>query len=90
MTDKIGVKNAVDSSGLSSFHLEANRSSKGMTLLLSGIIGISDFTEEQIVLLSHGGRITISGKRLFINVYENNNVEIVGRAEEISFRYGKT
>lgn len=90
MTDKIGVKNAVASSALSSFHLEANRSSKGMTLLLSGIIGISDFTEEQIVLLSHGGRITISGKRLFINVYENNNVEIVGRAEEISFRYGKT
>ncbi len=74
---------------LSTFRLEANRSAKGMTLLLSGIIGISDFSEERVVLLSHGGRITINGKRLFINIYENNSVEILGKAEEISFRYGK-
>ncbi len=76
-------------SGLSSFHLEANRSSKGMSLILSGIIGISDFSEERIELLSHGGRVIISGKRLFINLYENNNLEILGKAEEITFRYGK-
>ncbi len=76
-------------SGLSSFHLEANRSSRGMSLLLSGIIGISDFSEERIELLSHGGRVIISGKKLFINIYENNNLEILGKAEEITFRYGK-
>ena len=76
-------------SGLSSFHLEASRSSRGMSLMLSGIIGISDFSEERIELLSHGGRVIISGKRLFINVYENNNLEILGKAEEIIFRYGK-
>lgn len=90
MTEKkqSNVKSGV-LSGLSSFHLEANRSSRGMSLLLSGIIGISDFSEERIELLSHGGRVIICGKRLFINVYENNNLEILGKAEEITFRYGK-
>lgn len=90
MNDKkiLGRNNGIPS-GVSSFHLEAKRSTRGMSILLSGIIGISDFSEEKIELLSHGGRVIISGKKLFINVYENNNLEILGRAEEITFRYGK-
>ena len=71
------------------FYLEATKSTNGMTLILGGIIGVSDFSDEQIVLLSHGGRITVSGKKLFINVYENNNVEIAGKVEAVSFKYGK-
>ena len=91
MTDKNGQKekSVGAPSGLSGFHLEANRSTRGLSLFLSGIIGISDFSDSYIRLLSHGGRITVNGKRLFINVYENNSVEIVGRVEEIVFSYGK-
>lgn len=74
---------------LSSFHLEADRSSRGMSVILSGIIGISDFSEEQILLNSHGGRIAVNGKRLLISVYEGGSVEISGRVEEIAFKYGK-
>ena len=76
-------------SALSSFHLEANRSPHGMSIILSGIIGVSDFSDSEIILLSHGGRICVKGKRLFISVYENYTVEIVGRVEEIVFYYGK-
>ena len=75
--------------GLSSFHLEADRSGSGLTLILSGIIGISDFSDNFILLKGHGGRICVQGKKLFINVYENETVEIVGRVEEIIFKYGK-
>lgn len=75
--------------GLSSFHMEANRCPSGLSLILSGIIGISDFSDEFIYLKGHGGRITVRGKRLFINVYENESVEIVGRVEGIDFKYGR-
>lgn len=75
-------------SGLSSFHLEANRSTKGMAIVLSGIIGVSDFSNEEVILLSHSGRILVRGKKLFINVFENNAVEIVGKVEGVFFNYG--
>lgn len=76
-------------SGLSSFHLEADRSTKGMSVILSGVIGISDFSDSTIHLLTHGGRIIVSGKKLFICVYENSTVEIVGKVEGVVFKYGK-
>ena len=77
------------SSALSSFHLEADRSTKGMSVILSGVIGISDFSDSSIHLLSHGGRIVVNGQKLFICVYENNSVEIVGKVEGVVFKYGK-
>lgn len=72
-----------------SFHLEADRSTRGMSVILSGIIGISDFSDSNIALQSHGGRISINGKKLFICVYDGGSVEIVGKVEEIVFKYGK-
>lgn len=80
---------AIIPAGLSSFHMEADRTARGMSLVLCGIIGISDFSDNLVVLLSHGGRISVSGRRLFIGVFEGGSVEIVGRVEEINFKYGK-
>ena len=81
---KVGIP-----SGMPSFHLEADRSTKGLSVILSGIIGISDFSDSSIYLLSHGGRIIVNGKKLFICVYENSTVEIVGKVEGVIFKYGK-
>lgn len=92
MTDKRkskSPKDRVHASAFSSFHMEADRTGRGMSLILCGIIGISDFSDSYIHLLSHGGRITVTGRGLFISVYENGSVEIVGRVEGISFKYGK-
>ena len=75
--------------GLSSFHLEADRSRQGLSVVLSGIIGISDFSDSFIDLKGHGGRVSVHGKKLFISLYENGSVEIVGRVEEIVFKYGR-
>ena len=74
---------------LSSFHLEADRSSLGFRITVSGIIGINDFTNECVLLSSHAGRIRIFGKNLNLEIYENKIVEISGLIEEIGFGKNK-
>ena len=76
-------------SGLSSFHLEADKCSLGIRITVSGIIGIRDFTSESVLLSSHGGRIFISGEKLRLEIYENKIVEISGKIGEISFGKNK-
>ena len=73
----------------STFHLEADRCSCGMCMTFSGVVGISELSEIQVELKSHGGRVHISGKRLKICVFENNTVEIKGKIEGVTFVYGK-
>ena len=74
---------------LSKFHIEAERCARGILLTVDGVIGIEDFSEEQVMLKSHGGRVEIFGKRLNICVFESGAVEISGRVEDIRFGYGK-
>lgn len=82
-------KTAIGSKAPAGFHIEANRCSKGISLLISAVVGVSDFSSEEIVLKSHGGRIVVSGKKLVINVYENNTAEVIGKIEGIGFIYGR-
>ena len=88
MTDKV-KKRDKNFTASQSFHLEADKSRSGMSVSINGIIGIADFTDETVFLRSHGGKVIVSGKRLNVSVYENKTVEISGRVEEISFKYGK-
>ena len=75
---------------LRSMHIEASRCKRGISILIDGIIGVTDFNENSIMLSSHGGRISISGRGLSLSVYDNGSVEIVGRIENLGFSYGKT
>ena len=83
------AKKEENANGFSGFQLVADRDRRGLAIMLTGIIGISDFSDEYIHLKGNGGRIMVKGKKLFISVYENHTVEIVGRVEEIGFSYGK-
>ena len=76
-------------SAISPFHMEVERSSAGMQILVSGIIGVKDFSTESLELLSHSGRVFIYGSRLSMLVYENGTVEIKGRVDSVRFGYGK-
>ncbi len=91
MTEKNNRKETPikDVRGVRSFHLEADRTLSGMSVILSGIIGISDFSDSLVYLQSHGGRIIVNGSGLLICVLDGGSVEIVGRVEGISFKYGK-
>lgn len=75
--------------GVSSFRMEGERCSRGMRIRLAGILGISEFSEDYVAITNHGGRIGIKGKRLEITVFDNNQIEISGRIEELCFYYGK-
>lgn len=74
---------------ISKFHIEADRTSKGMSILISGIVAISELTPEAVCLKSHSGRIDLDGKRMTLSVFENGTVEVVGRIESLRFTYGK-
>ncbi len=74
---------------LSPFHIEADRSPAGLTVRVGGIIGIAEYSDELVLLKSHGGRLTLTGKRLSITVYEDKTVEICGRVEGMELGYGK-
>ena len=74
---------------ISPFHIEIDRTKRGISIIASGIIGINDFGDDHAILMTHSGRIIISGTRLSVAVYEHNTVEISGKIEEVKFTYGK-
>ena len=72
-----------------SFRLEAERSGNIIRMDVCGVVGISDYSEEEIMLVSHSGKISVKGLALRVIVLEENTVEIQGRVKEVSFIYGK-
>ena len=71
------------------FYLSCERSLGGLSLLVGGIIGVSELDGGRTELLSHSGRIIVSGRGLKLTVFENKSIEIKGRIEGINFAYGK-
>lgn len=71
------------------FHVEAYRSGRGISMVIGGVIGISEYSAESLELLSHGGRISIVGKLIKVGILESNTVEITGKIREVDFKYGK-
>ena len=74
---------------INKFHLDAERSPFGMTVTVTGVIGVRDFSRESVEILTHTGKIFVSGRRLSLSVYENGAIEINGRVEDVRFGYGK-
>lgn len=89
MTQKDNETKKTSKSPPHSFHLEACRIRGGMSIVVGGIIGISDFGDGEVTLKTHSGRVSVTGKGLSVTVYEGGSVEIVGFAKEIKFAYGK-
>ncbi len=83
------IKELAPPSIINKFHLDAERSAFGMTITVSGVIGVKDFSRETVEILTHTGRISISGRRLSLSVYENGTIEIKGKTEDVRFSYGK-
>jgi len=75
--------------GFSGFHIDGEKTNEGLSISVGGIIAINEYSENEITLVSHGGRITLRGRRLKLCVYEDKTVEVRGRIEEIIFGYGK-
>ena len=74
---------------LTQLNFELKKTSLGAVALISGIVSISEYSREHIVLLSHSGRLSLIGERMEISVLENRTVEIYGRILEVDLSYGK-
>ena len=67
------------------FHLEADRVLSGISVSISSVMSVMDFTKESVLLKLRRGKLRISGTALTISVYENRIVEISGKVERIEF-----
>lgn len=66
-----------------SFRIEADGRGKYMRILISGVLGISELSEEEIKLTTRRESLKIGGKRLSVSIFEGNSVEIYGEVERI-------
>ena len=75
--------------GGSKLSLELRKSSTGAVAVISDVVSISEYDDENIVLLTHGGRLAVQGERLSISSLEGRTLEIYGRITEVRLVYGK-
>ena len=73
----------------SSLGVEIRKSSRGAVAVVSGVMSISAYTEGEVELLSHSGRVSFIGESLGVSVLEGRVVEVYGRITEVRFGYGK-
>ncbi len=67
------------------FYIEISRINKKTAIIVSGVIGVPDFSEKEATLINHSGKIFIQGSELSINIFENKVVEVSGKVDNISF-----
>ena len=53
------------------------------SLHVGELIGILDFSDKNVFLATHSGRINISGERLNVAIFENKTIQITGKIAEI-------
>ena len=77
-------------SALNPFHIELDRTCSGFSLSCSGVKGISEISDTAIKIRMSGFSVIVSGLGLYMTVYEEKNVEIIGKFQEVRFLYGKS
>lgn len=87
---RLEIKTILSTISEESFHVEIKKSLRGAVAVISGVMGIGEYTEDSILLLSHSGRMTVVGESLGISVLEERTVEIYGRITEVRLGYGKS
>ena len=60
-----------------------------MTLAFVGVKTITSLSKDEVELLTESARITVLGTALSLNVFERSSVEIKGRIQGVTFKYGK-
>lgn len=73
----------------SGFFMNAERVGRGMRMTVGAVVAVSELSDERITLVSHGGRICVTGAKLTLSVFEGRGVEIVGEISEVGFIYAK-
>ena len=87
---RIRLSTILESVSHSSLHFEMKKSSRGAVAVVSGVMSIGEYTESNVELVSHSGRIAFLGDSLGISVLEGRVVEIYGRITEVRLGYGRS
>ena len=64
-----------------SFHIEGDGGGGILSFLISGVIGIGEYSSESVCLKTAKESLIISGKSLNISVFERKTVEITGKID---------
>ncbi len=71
------------------FFLNGERSSSGMRISFGAVVSVAEFSSEEVLILTHSGRIRVLGSGLLLSVFEGRGIEIVGKVRGLEFLYGK-
>ena len=82
-------KNANYPLGVSGLSLQMKKTKRGAAVVVGGILSVRSLCEEEICLVSHGGRLTVRGQRLSLSSLENRTLEVFGKITGLEFGYGK-
>ena len=83
MTDEKSLRTGAVKKSLRSFKLSAEATVGGVRLELTDCIGIREFCDSGVILVTKRGRIEISGDKLSVTLYENHTVELFGSITDI-------
>ncbi len=75
---------------LAGFHLELFKTALGFTLSVSGVEGISAFSDTEIIVKLSAFSLRILGKGLYMSIFEDKRVEILGKFTGVNILYGQT
>ena len=80
---------ALSLGGKNSVTLEMRKTRIGASLVAMNVMGVGELSDTEIVLLSHSGRLTVTGEGLILSVFEDKSIEIFGRINGVSLDYAK-
>lgn len=80
---------ALSRTGINEISLEIRKTRIGAALVAVNVIGVCEFSDTLVVMLSHSGRITVRGERLCLSVFEDKSVEILGKICGVEMDYAK-
>lgn len=86
MTEKIKKisDNNVKQRLIPSFHIEADGGGGYLSVLVNGVIGIAEYSYEEVKLITKRESLKIMGESLEIVVFERKIVEIRGKIDNLS------
>ena len=91
MTKKLlsNIKKDSNANIAPSFHAELFGNGKNISLLISGVRAINEFSQTSILLSLRKELISVRGSLLEISVLESRNIRITGKIDNLTFLSGR-
>ncbi len=83
-TEREKIKNIMRSR-IGAFRFEGERIGRNVSLVLSGVRSVADYSDVEMLLHMECGSIKICGVSLSISIFENKSIRISGRIRGIEF-----